>query len=482
VNTDALESGELLFGLAGKRVLEIQRKLHRWAREDPQRVFDDLFNLVADPAFLLIAWDRVRGNRGSRTAGVDGATAWSIEASRQGVAGFLEQLRADLKARTFQPLPVRERMIPKTGGKLRRLGIPTVRDRVVQASLKLVLEPIFEADFDPCSYGFRPNRRAQDAIEEIRYLAARAYEWVFEGDIAACFDEIDHSALMDRVRRRVEDKRVLSLIKAFLKAGVLTEHGANRDTVTGTPQGGILSPLLANIALSVLDEHFTEFWQRECGDQRVRATRRRYGHPNYRLIRYADDFVVMVHGTWQQTESLRGVVSDILAHVGLRLADEKTRTVHIDEGFDFLGFCIRRDRRRGSDLRFIYTYPSKRSVERMKRKVKGISVQGTKQSFDELLRQMARALRGWAMYFRHGASKATFSYLGSYQWHRLLGWLKRKHRTRGWRWLRRRYSKRGWWPEYDGVRMFNPADIPIVRYRYRGANIPTPWTLQGTPA
>ena len=234
-----MNTGELELTLyrAERRVREIQTKLHRWAGDEPHRRFDDLYNLVYDPAFLLVAWDRVRGNKGARTAGVDGQTAHYIEAVR-GVEGFLEELRGDVKSRSFRPLPVRERMIPKANGKLRRLGIPAVRDRVVQAALKLVVEPIFEADFLPCSYGFRPNRRAHDAVAEVRYLTSRSYEWIVEGDISACFDEISHPALLDRVRQRVGDKRVLALVKAFLKAGILTQDGSQRDTTTGTPQGG----------------------------------------------------------------------------------------------------------------------------------------------------------------------------------------------------------------------------------------------------
>jgi len=253
VNTDApwpsLEE-------ARSRVLRIQTKLHRWATDGPDRRFGDLFNLVCDPAFLMVGWDRVRGNRGARTAGVDGVKPRAIGV-KDGEE-FLRALRDDLKARRFAPLPLRERMISKASGKLRRLGIPTARDRVVQASLKLVLEPIFEADFKPCSYGFGPMRRAQDAIEEIYHFGRLTYEWVLEGDIASCFDEISHSALMDRVRGRIEDKRVLALVKAFLIAGILSEDGAVRGSKTGTPQGGILSPCLANIALSSLDEHFAE--------------------------------------------------------------------------------------------------------------------------------------------------------------------------------------------------------------------------------
>jgi RNA-directed DNA polymerase len=262
----------------------MQAKLHQWATDSPDRRFCDLYNLVTDPAFLVVAWHRVRGNRGARSAGVDGVKPNSILFGDR----FLTELRDDLKARRFQPLPVRERMIPKANGKRRRLGIPTARDRVVQASLKLVLEPIFEADFKPCSYGFRPKRRAQDAIAEVHYLASRSYEWVLEGDITACFDEISHVGLLDRVRDRIGDKRVLVLVKAFLKSGILSEDRAMVGTKTGTPQGGILSPLLANVALSVLDEHFAEAWETTMATSTDRQRRRRHGEANYRLVRYAD--------------------------------------------------------------------------------------------------------------------------------------------------------------------------------------------------
>ena len=227
---------------AEKRVLMMQTKLHNWAKADSGRRFDDLFNLVHDPAFLVVAWRRVRGNKGARTAGVDGVAPRSI-ASRAGK--LLVELRVGLKTRQFTPQRVRQKTIPKSSGKIRRLGIPTTADRIVQASLKLVLEPIFEAEFKPCSYGFRPRRRAQDAIAEIHYLGSpsRNYHWVLEADIKACFDEIDHTALLGRVRSRIGDKRVLALVKAFLKAGILSEEGVSRETITGTPQGGILTPL-----------------------------------------------------------------------------------------------------------------------------------------------------------------------------------------------------------------------------------------------
>jgi RNA-directed DNA polymerase len=273
--------------LAKARVLRIQTKLHQWATDDPNRRFDDLYNLVHDPAVLVDAWARVRSNRGARSAGVDGRTAHHIT-TVVGEHGFLTELRDDLKARRFSPEMVREAMIPKRGGTYRRLGIATVRDRVVQAALKTVLEPILETDFKPCSYGFRPGRRVQDAIAEIHFFTSRSYEWVVEGDIKACFDEISHVGIQDRLRARVADRRILLLVKAFLKAGILSREGVERHPITGTPQGGILSPLLSNLALSVLDEHFAAAWESFATDW-ARRSRRSKGLANYRLVRYADD-------------------------------------------------------------------------------------------------------------------------------------------------------------------------------------------------
>jgi RNA-directed DNA polymerase len=469
VNTDAPGSVDNRI-----RVLKIQAKLHRWAGEDAARRFDDLFNLVVDPAFLAVAWARVRGNRGARTAGVDGMTAHYIEDVR-GVGPFLTDLRADLKAGRFIPLPVRERMIPKSSGKLRRLGIPTVRDRVVQAALKLVLEPIFEADFQPCSHGFRPRHRAQDAIAEIHQLTTppRNYGWVVDADIEACFDAIDHTALLDRVRARIADKRVLALVKAFCKAGVLTEAQAWQDSDTGTPQGGILSPLLANIALSVLDDHFAADWA-AMGNASARHRRRRRGEPTYRLIRYADDFVVLVHGTKAHAEALRDQAAAVLAPMGLRLSPAKTRICHIDEGFDFLGFRIQRQPKRGSGKLTVYTYPTKKAVHSVTGKVRTITRQRLNFPLAVLLDRLAPILRGWTNYFKHGVSKATFDYLRRFTWRRVLLWIRRKHHRANWKWIRRRYLP-GWWPTDGDLSLFDPGKVTVSRYRYRG-RIPSPWS------
>jgi RNA-directed DNA polymerase len=454
------------------RVLRIQTKLHQWAIDEPDRRFDDLFNLVCDPAVLVVAWARVRGNKGKRSAGVDQVRPDSVFAAAE---GFLPQLRQELKDRVFDPMPVRERMIPKPGtSKRRRLGIPTARDRTVQAALKLVLEPIFEADFQPCSYGFRPRRRAQDAIAEIHQFASRSYEWGLEGDIEACFDMIDHPALMDRVRERVGDKRVLGLVKAFLKAGILTEDGFVRNTSTGTPQGGILSPLLANIALSVLDEHFAEAWQSTAATSYQRNRRRRAGLANYRIVRYADDFVVLVAGTEAHAHAVRDDVAAVLAPMGLRLSPAKTRVCHIDDGFDFLGFHIQRKRKRGTDKRVVYTYPSKKALAAIIARVRALTGRTEHRTLAALLRQLNPVLRGWCTYFRHGVSKATFGYLDQYTWHRVVRWIRKRHNKTKWAVLLRRYLP-GWRPTEDDVTLFQPQTVTVSRYRYRAANIATPW-------
>ena len=468
MNTD---ERELALYRAERRVREIQTKLHRWAVEEPHRRFDDLYNLVGDPAFLLVAWDRVRGNKGARTAGVDGQTAYYVEAVR-GVEGFLEELRGAVKARSFQPLPVRERMIPKANGKLRRLGIPAVRDRVVQASLKLVLEPIFEADFLPCSYGFRPNRRTQDAIAEVRYLTSRSYEWIVEGDIAACFDEISHPALMDRVRQRIGDKRVLALVKAFLKAGILRQDGSQEDTKTGTPQGGILSPLLSNVALSVLDEHFATAPGGSRSNDTDRRKRRRHGLPNHRLVRYADDWCLVVSGTQEHAETLREEATEALSPMGLRLSPDKTLITHIDKGLDFLGWRIQRHRKRGATKHYVYTYPAKKALHAITAKVKTVCRQNTNLTLEALLHQLNRMLRGWTAYFKYGCSSATFGYLRTYLWKQVIRWEGRKHRRTAWRQLRHRYSR---WPSMGDVKLFDPAGVRTKWYLYRGTRIPSPW-------
>ena len=466
-----------------RKVSEMQAKLHRWAVADSGRRFDDLFNFVCDPATLIVAFARVAGNRGARSPGVDGLTVADV-AEQMGVPGFLDDLRASLKADTFRPLPVRERVIPKPGGagKVRKLGIPVVADRVVQAALKLVLEPIFEADFLPVSYGFRPKRRAQDAIAEIQFLGTRRYEWVLDADIEACFDCIDHTALMDRVRLRIKDKRVLSVVKAFLKAGILTELGELQDTHTGTPQGGILSPLLANIALSVLDEHLHRPWQpggsMSTGDKR--KSRRAKGLPQWRIIRYADDFAVMVHGTEAETLTLTEEIAAVLAPMGLRLSAAKTQIVHLSDGFAFLGFRIQRKRKRGTTKSYVYTFIDQRPIRSVKAKIRALTHRLSQQDLKTVLTRLNQVMHGWANYFKYAVAKNVFGMLDNFAWRRVLRMLTVRHH---WKWkdVRRQFiDPTGRWLPItaDGIELRSIAAIPVTRYRYRGNTIPNPWVRQ----
>jgi RNA-directed DNA polymerase len=476
---DADPAGEDWVG-PRRRVSEMQAKLHRWAAADPGRRFDDLFNLVHDPATLIVAWDRVATNRGANTAGSDGWSVTRIE-TEVGVSRFLDDLRVLIKSGEFWPEPVRERKIPKPGGsgKVRRLGIPTVTDRVVQAALKLVLEPIFEADFSPVSYGFRPERRAHDAIAEIHHFGTQGYRWVLDADIEACFDSIDHAALMDRVRARVKDKRVLRLVKAFLKAGILTELGQIEDTHTGTPQGGILSPLLANIALAVLDEHLHAPW-RPGGTMCTayqRRSRRCKDLPNWRLVRYADDFVVLTDGTEDHLHQLREQIAQVLTPLGLRFSETKTRIVHMSEGVDFLGFRLQWKRKRGTNKWYVYTFIADRPFRSVKAKIRALTPRTSQQDLRAVLIRINQITRGWTNYFKHAIAKRTFSKLQHHTWWRIVRMMRTRHR---WKWkdIRRWLTDHTgrWRPiSADGIELFNPETIPITRYRYRGNQIPNPW-------
>jgi len=351
-----------------------------------------------------------------------------------------------------------------------------------------VLEPIFEADFLPCSYGFRPNRRAHDAIAEIHHFASEPsnYRWVLEVDVAACFDEIGHTPLLDRVRARVKDKRVVALVKAFLKAGILTDRGDREESYAGTPQGGPLSPLMANIALSALDEHFNRQWQEQMGTAYQRTKRMRNGLGNWRLIRYADDFVVMVRGEQHHAEALREEVAAVLALMGLRLSSEKTRVVHIDEGFDFLSINIRRQRKRGTSKYYVYTKPSKKAIQAIKDKVSFKTYRSTRnQDLDEQITKLNQTLAGWANYHRHGVSKDVFHAVDSHAWGRLMRWTRAKyagkHRV-GMKELRRRFCDKGWRFAHNGVVFTGASSVTVTRYRYRGSRIPTPWTIDPAAA
>src|SRR4051794_19298347 len=283
---------------------------------------------------------------------------------------------------------------------------------------------------------------------------------------------------MARVRGRVSDKRVLGWVAAFLRAGILSEEGLNRETTTGTPQGGILSPLLANIALSVLDEHFARQWA-ALGPEWTRAKHRRGGGPVMRLVRYADDFVIMIGGRRDHAEALWGEVGAVLAPMGLRLSVEKSRICHIDEGFEFLGWRIQRQFKPGTVKRYVYTWPSKKSLTSITAKVRTLTRRNRHRTLADLLRQVNPVLRGWCNYFKHGVSKRTFSYVDHFAWWRIVGWVRKRHLGLNWGTLIRRFLPE--WKIADGqVELFRPPTVAVTRYRYRGTRIPTPWTSPAT--
>jgi RNA-directed DNA polymerase len=462
---------------AERRVLGWQTKLHRWAGEDEEKHFGDLFNLVCDPATLLVAWERVKRNRGSRTPGVDGVTRKRIE--QAGVERFLGELRQSLRDQTFVALPVRERVIPKRqAGKTRRLGIPALRDRIIQMAVKLVLEPIMEADFCPSSYGFRPGRRAQDAIQEVRQFVnpPACYEWVVEGDVEDCFGSIHHGLLLAELRRRVTDKRVLGLIKQFLGSGVLRELGAVTATPSGTPQGAIISPLLANVALSVLDRHFQAAWNARTAGQRARGLAK--GLPSYRMVRYADDFVILVRGTKAQAQAIKEQTAEFMAEqMRLTLSPEKTAVTHVDDGFDFLGIRTTRIPWRGRMVAF--NFPSRQAFGDIKHRIKELTkCHTTNLSLDQLIHALNPALRGWTNYHRHTAASRCFRYIDHYLWWRVIRWLRKKHKRLTWKKVKRQYRGHKW-ASHAGTRLYWPSEVKIKRYRYRGYHIPSPWTTEG---
>jgi RNA-directed DNA polymerase len=394
----------------------LQRALYRAAKADPGRRFHALYDKVHRRDVLQRAWGQVRRNNGA--PGIDQTTLAEVE--EYGVSRLLDELETELKAGVYRSLPARRVLIPKPGSDERRpLSIPSVRDRVVQAAVKIVLEPVFEADFLPCSFGFRPKRAAHDGLQVLLDESFRGNLWVVETDVADCFGSIPHSGLMSAVEERISDRRLLALLRAFLRAGLM-EQGSVRRPVSGTPQGGVVSPLLANVYLHRLD----------------RAWRGGYGT----LVRYADDALVMCRSQGQAVAALARLTV-LLADLGLEPKAAKTRIVHLrvgGEGVDFLGFHHRLVRSRGSQgsggFTFLARWPSRRAEQHARDRIRFMTMRARLAApVEQVVQEINLFLRGWAGYFRYGNSAHAFDKIRKYALMRLaLFFAKRHKRGRAW--------------------------------------------------
>ena len=384
-------------------VSEMQRKLSQWATDDPTKRFVDLYSLLCDDEWLRVAHRKVNSNQGRETAGVD----WqSMSNFNRNLEENLEMLRVTLKTRTFEPLPVRRVYIPKANGKKRPLGIPGIRDRIVQEALRMILEPIWEADFSTHSYGFRPNRSTYDAMSYIgKRLAApnngKSYLWVIEGDIASYFDTIPHRRLMKAVKKRIADRDLRDLLWKFLRAGVIY-NGKFSETLTGTPQGGIVSPLLANLYLHELDRYMESTYLNL--DHHARERRRKQGKFNFLYVRYADDFVVFCNGSKAEALAMKDELKGVLSNMGLTLSEEKTKVTHITDGFDFLGYRIIRSIGTKGKLVTKVLTPAE-AIKQFQYKVRGmLGPSTTNESMSARIIALNRLIRGWCEYYRSTSS------------------------------------------------------------------------------
>lgn len=396
------------------KVRELQMKLHLAAKARPNRRFHALYDKVWRLDILEAAWRRVKANRGA--AGVDRQTLADIET--YGVDRLLREVRMKLKEGRYRPKPVRRVMIPKGDGRMRPLGIPTVVDRIVQMAVKLVLEPVFEADFQNCSYGYRPGRSAHDALRTIRTAVCKKQFWVLDGDISGFFDNIDHRKLMILVGQRLSDRRMLKLIRQWLEAGVM-DQGHYQETILGTPQGGVISPLLANVYLNCLDR----IWETQCKSKGT-------------LVRYADDFVIICR-TRKDAEHAHKAVRLVMERLSLKLHPEKTQLVNLWDGktgFDFLGFHHRwkkEKRTGGQEYHSLWQWPRKKAMANIRAAVKAKLGRNTlKLCATEIVVQMNPSIRGWRQYYGLRSAQEHLRQLDWYILERLTIWYNQKKQRR----------------------------------------------------
>jgi RNA-directed DNA polymerase len=450
---------------------EMQRKLSQWAEQDKERKFYGLHDLMCQENWLRLAKDYVAQNAGSKTAGCDGIVMSEFE---EDADHQLLNLRAALQTDTFVACPVRRVYIPKANGKYRPLGIPTIRDRIVQEAVRMVLEPIYEADFNQYSFGFRPNRRTMDAIKCITWTTQerKKFFWVIEGDISAYFDTIHHGKLLKLLRRRIKDEKLLNLIWKFLRAGVM-ERKLFKDTKLGTPQGGIVSPLLANVYLHELDKYMEKY---TALSPKEKTVRRRRGMANVVYNRYADDFVILSNGTRMQAEALRDEVRTFLsAKLRLTLSMEKTKITHLNDGFDFLGFTIQRSMgHNGMKTKVLISEKGKR--KHLDTIQAATSPSTHEDSVSLKIKALNRITAGWCRYYQYTSKVATqFSRIGYKTFWYMAHWLGRKFKLKMPQVMQRFYQDSSLGE--GNIRLLRHSDFPTAQYKERFLK-PNPYTTQ----
>ena len=392
-----------------EKVRQLQRRRRMCAKQSRTRRFHALYDRIYRSDVLWEAWKGVSSKGGA--AGIDGETIEAIE--ERGPGEFLLEIEAAMRAGRYRPWPVKRRYIPKADGKQRPLGIPTVRDRVVQMAAKLVMEPIFEADFHPCSYGFRPERSATQALEAIRVAGNQGLNFVVDADIQGYFDNIRRDTLMELVKERISDRRVLKLIRQWLECGVM-EDGTVRTTLAGTPQGGVIPPLLANIYLNKLDR----IWAARCSQLGI-------------LVRYADDLVALCGTESQAKEALRRI-GLVMNRLGLTLHPAKTRLVDLRRGkesFVFLGCTLRKKRsiQRAPSKYYVQRWPSPKATKRLRDRVRELtSKRQSGKDVKQIIAELTPVLRGWGNYFRTGNADREFNKMDGFVFRSLRRWQYRR--------------------------------------------------------